>query len=1059
MHKSSFARTAAALVAACVGVSLDGAEVPLLNHTFTLPEGFEIELAAGPPLVERPMMADFDEQGRLYVADSSGSNDPVAEQLEDQPHRIVRLEDTDGDGRFDRSVVFADRMMFPEGVLYHDGAVYSGAPPSIWRLRDTNGDGVADERVEWHQGRTLTGCANDLHGPYLGPDGWIYWCKGAFAEQTHVRPGHRTISDRAAHVFRCRPDGSGFDSVMSGGMDNPVEVAFGPEGEVFFITTFFHQPALGLRDAIVHCVYGGVYPKVHGVLDTLQRTGELLPPLVELGPAAACGLTRYQSTGLGAAYQNNLFSTLFNLRKIMRHVLVPVGGTYASRNEDFLVSDNRDFHPTDVLEDADGSLLVIDTGGWYKLCCPSSQLAKPDVLGAIYRIRRIGAGRPADPRGLRLDWPNLDSKALVALLDDPRPAVRQRAIEGLGRQGSGALTALSAMLREGSVIARRNAVWALTRIEGAGAREAVRLALEDSDPGVQQAGLHSVAMHRDASALPRLVSLVTSPNPAIERKAAEALGRLENPAAVPALLAAAGDLRQALPTLLECENAGIDPAAVERVQEHALIYALIEIADPVATRAGLATGNPAIHRAALVALDQMDGARLEVEQVAPLLASADPLLRETADWIALHHPEWGGALAGFFRGRLAQTNLTGVERDELLRQLARFAGDLAVQECLAEAASNEALPRFNRTLALAAMGDANLQDFPASWLAAITGCLAVSDDDLVDAALNSLRQLPAPKEKAGPLTAAMLALARNPVVPAARRIEALRALPSPLGRLEPDLFALLLAHLTPRVAPGVRSGAAAVLAQAGLDHNQWLALADALREVGPMELNVLLEGFERVTDEAVGLRMVAALQGAGVLASARVDLLQRRLAQFPPAVQQAGSALLRELDVDPAAQAERLEKLLAELHELRGDARRGQAVFNSPQTACATCHALGYLGGKVGPDLTTVGQIRSERDLLESILYPSASFVRSYEPVRVFTKDDEDYSGILANETESELWIVTGADTTVRVAKSNVSEVRPGTVSTMPGGLAEQLSRQEAADLLAFLSGTRWGAR
>lgn len=1058
MRKSSFARTAAALIATCVGASLNGAESHLLNHTFTLPEGFEIELVAGPPLVERPMMADFDEQGRLYVADSSGSNDPVAKQLEDKPHRIVRLEDTDGDGRFDRSVVFADQMMFPEGVLYHDGAVFSGAPPSIWRLRDTDGDGVADERVEWHQGKTLTGCANDLHGPYLGPDGWIYWCKGAFAGQTYVRPGRRTISDHAAHVFRCRPDGSDFDSVMSGGMDNPIEVAFGPEGEVFFITTFFHHPEAGRRDAIVHCIYGGVYPKVHGVLDNLQRTGELLPPLVELGPAAACGLTRYESTGLGPDYQGNLFSTLFNLRKVMRHVLVPVGGTYASRNEDFLVSDNRDFHPTDVLEDADGSLLVVDTGGWYKICCPTSQLAKPDVLGAIYRIRRTGAERSVDPRGRRLDWPKLGSGELAALLDDPRPAARERALDQLGRRGAGALAVLRSILGQGSVTARRSAVWALTRMEGVGAREAVRLGLEDRDPGVQQAALHSVAMHRDAAALPRLLAFLSSTNPSHQRKAAEALGRLEDSAAVPALLAAAGGFRQALPTPQECELVGIDPAAVERVQEHALIYALIEIADPAATRIGLRSGNPAIHRVALMALDQMDGARLEVEQVAPLLAGQDALLRETANWVALRHPEWGGALAGFFRERLRRPAGTEAERAELLPQLARFAGDSAVQDCLAEAAANTVLPVPSRTLALAAMAAANLDELPARWLPAITRCLAAGEDNLVDAALGSLRRLPAPKEEVAPLSAALLALAREAGGPAARRIEALRALPAPLAPVEPALFDLLLDQLKPSVAPGVRSGAAAVLAKAGLDHAQWLALADALHGVGPMELNVLLEGFEGVTDEAVGLRMVTGLQGAAGLASVRVDLLQRRLAQFPPAVQQAGVALLRELDVDPSAQAERLEKLLAELRQLRGDVRRGQAVFNSPQTACATCHAMGYVGGKVGPDLTTVGQIRSERDLLEAVVYPSASFVRSYEPVRVFTKDDEDYSGVLANETESELLLVTGADSTVRVAKSNVAEMRPGTVSTMPGGLADQLARQDLADLIAFLSGTRWGA-
>src|SRR3954447_3794106 len=180
-------------------------EVRLNGHTFTLPAGLEVELAAGPPLVERPIVADFDEQGRLYVADSSGSNEKVEEQLRKKPHRIVRLEDTDGDGRFDRRTVFADRMMFPEGTLWYDGSLYVAAPPSIWKLTDTDGDGVADRRVEWFQGKTLTGCANDLHGPYLGPDGWIYWCKGAFAQQIYERPGRSPLVTRASHIFRARP--------------------------------------------------------------------------------------------------------------------------------------------------------------------------------------------------------------------------------------------------------------------------------------------------------------------------------------------------------------------------------------------------------------------------------------------------------------------------------------------------------------------------------------------------------------------------------------------------------------------------------------------------------------------------------------------------------------------------------------------------------------------------------------------------------------------------------------------------------------------------------------
>ncbi len=330
-------------------------------HTLTVPDGFEVELVAGPPLVECPVAADFDEQGRLYVADSSGSNDKLEQQLKDKPHRVVRLEDTHGDGKFDKSTVFADKMMFPAGAMWYEGSLYVGAPPSIWKLTDTTGNGIADKREEWMQGKTLTGCGNDVHGPYAGPDGWIYWCKGAFAKQTYERPGKTPFVTRAAHIFRCRPDGTGIEPVMTGGMDNPVGVTFTSTGERIFSTTFLQNPGGGKRDGLIHAIYGGVYGKINDVIEEHPRTGEIMPVLTHLGPAAPCGLIRYGSDAFGSGYQDNLFTCLFNLRKVERHVLIPDGSTFKTIDSDFVTSDDPDFHPTGVIEDADGSLIAGQT--------------------------------------------------------------------------------------------------------------------------------------------------------------------------------------------------------------------------------------------------------------------------------------------------------------------------------------------------------------------------------------------------------------------------------------------------------------------------------------------------------------------------------------------------------------------------------------------------------------------------------------------------------------------------------------------------------------------------
>ncbi len=1006
--------------------------VALNGHTFTLPPGFTIELVAGPPLVNRPIVADFDEQGRLYVADSSGSNDKVDKQLQDRPHRIVRLEDTDGDGKFDRATVFADKMMFPEGALWLDGSLYVAAPPSIWKLTDTDGDGVADQREEWFKGKTLTGCANDLHGPYAGPDGWVYWCKGAFAQQTYERPGRKPLVTRAAHIFRCRPDGTGIEPVMTGGMDNPVDVVFTPGGERVFTTTFLQHPAGGHRDGLIHAVYGGVWGKDHNVIDGHPRTSpSLMPVLTHLGPAAPAGLTRYESAVFGPEYKDNLFAALFNLHKVTRHVLTPSGATFTSKDSDFVVSNSLDFHPTDVIEDADGSLLVIDTGGWYKLCCPTSQLYKPDVLGAIYRVRKKGAPKVDDLRGRKIDWAKVESKKLTDLLGDPRPAVRRRAVAALGKRGRSVLNVLGGpVIANDSAEAQRNAIWAATRIDSPGARAAVRGALDTPEETVRQVALHSIGLRRDKEAVGMVCEMLGLKSAQNRRAAAEALGRIGDKAAVPHLLAA-----------LAKDN--------DRVLDHSLTYALIEIGDRQGTAAGLKHPSPRVRRAALIALDQMEGGGLEPKVVAAELNARDAALRETAWWVVGRHPEWGGALAGFLRDRLAAKDLSAAERDELASQLARFASGKEVQGLLAERLRDPAASRAERQTVLRAMARSRLKAPPESWLAALAQALTSGDPDTVREAVTTARQLPLPRQKAEAVVAALRKIGDDSKAPADVRLAALAAVPGGLGEVPPTLFDFLRGHLDREQLVAVRSLAAEVLAHAKLSREQLLALAEALKDVSPMEVDRLLEALARTTDEAVGLAAVAALKASPLRTSLRAEALKPRLAKFGPKVRQEAEGLYAALDADAAGQRAKLEKLLGTVG--KGDVRRGQAVFNGAKAACSSCHAVGYLGGKVGPDLTRIGSIRTERDLLESIVFPSASFVRGYEPVLVTTKAGKVVNGVLRKDAPDEVVLATGPNEEARIARADIEDIQPSKVSVMPAGLDQQLSPAELADLVAFL--------
>jgi putative membrane-bound dehydrogenase-like protein len=1026
---------------AAFAASAIAAEVKLDGRTFTLPDGFTIERVAGPPMVDRPIEADFDEQGRLYVTDSSGSSAKPDVQLREKPNRVVRLEDTDGDGTFDKQTVFADQMPFPEGAMWRDGALYVAAPPSIWKLDDPAGTGVAAARSEWFQGKTLTGCANDLHGPYAGPDGWIYWCKGAFAEQTYDRPGGRKpFVTRASHLMRSRPDGTGVEPVMTGGMDNPVGVAFTPGGERIVSGTFLQHPAGGRRDGLIHAVYGGVYGKVHDVLDNHPRTSpDVMPILSHLGPAAPCGLTRYESEVFGVDYRDNLFTTCFNLRKVVRHVLTPDGSTFKSTDSDFLVCDDLDFHPTDVLEDADGGLLIVDTGAWYKICCPTSQLVKPDVLGAIYRVRRTDVKKAGDPRRLKLKWDKLDGRALSVLLGDPHPAVRRRAIAAVGAKGFVAIDPIAEVFtsQTTSARARLNAVWALARIDEQASRLAVMAGLDDADETVRIAAAHALSAWRFEFAGPSLAVMLArdTSSPAERRVAAEALGRVGR----------AQDVNMIFAVLAKRPD-------VDRVLEHSLTYAVIEINDPAAAAKGLASESPRVRRAALVALDQMDDARPDRDAVVRELTSPDAALRETAAWIAARHPEWGAQLEFAFSKRLGGAGtLTDGEQAELRRQLASLAKSAAIRDLLTAWMSDGTTP--GRRVAVGAAADAGLKEVPVEWVTALTSVLHANDAALLSDGVAALRRLSLDKAQATEAAGPLLRLAARGDVPAAVRVEAVAAIPTGGHAIGGDLFKFLLSQLAPAEPATQRLAAAQAIGRVGLTRDQLLALTAAVRDAGAIEIDRLLAAFEKGGDEEVGRALVASLRESRGRKGLRADAVRARLAKFPQAVRDAAEPLLEELNPDAARQRAQLDELLATLPE--GDVRRGQAVFNNQTTACVACHAIGYVGGTLGPDLTRIGQTRGRRDLLESIVYPSASFVQSYEPVIVVVEGGANQGGLVRRNDANEVVVATGPQQEVRVPRAKVKEVRPSSVSIMPQGMEEQLSKQELADLIAFLAAAK----
>ncbi len=625
---------ALAIMQAFTPISL--AQTPARHETmvdgilFSLADGLRVEKVADQPLIKWPIVADWDSHGRLVVAESGGVSRPIQEQNKLGLHKIVRLVDEDGDGKFDRRIVAADTLAFPEGVLCIGDDILVSAPPIIWKLTDADHDGVCEERQVWFDGTTLTNCANDLHGPYLGRDGWIYWCKGAFGEQTHALVDGRMLKSSAAHIFRRHPDSTLIEPLISGGMDNPVEMAFTPEGEKFFTSTFLQHPGGGLRDGIAHAVYGGLHGKDHQVIEGHVRTGPLMPIMTQLGPAAPSGLICLETDHMlgslnGSAKDRFLSAALFNLHKVTAHRLIPDGASFRTEDHDLLVTERVDFHPTDVIEDADGSLLVLDTGGWYDLCCPTSRIDQKTAEGGIYRITSERS-RATAKRTAKLDWDSIDSEQAVSLLSDARPWVGRRAAEIVVRSADASVAPLRSIVDDANrdLDERLTALWTLCQVGTHDAISAAAHQLNSDEASLVQAACHIVSIHRYQAATSSLMELLHHPSAQVRRVAAEALGRIGDEDSIEPILAA------------------LEESSGDRHLDHSLLYALVEVTrrDPSIDLRKRAVSDKRL-LAAILTLEQLGrGDELDPSQLFKAAFSHHAPLRRAAIDVLSSHPEW-----------------------------------------------------------------------------------------------------------------------------------------------------------------------------------------------------------------------------------------------------------------------------------------------------------------------------------------------------------------------------------------------------------------------------------
>ena len=1014
------------------------------EERFTVAEGLAVSEAVSEGLVEFPMMATFDDRGRLFVAESRGTNFSREEYLEQKPGFIRMLEDTDGDGVFDRAKVFADGLTFPQGALWIYDSLYVMSPPSLWRLIDADGDGRAEKREELATGFDFTGNAADVHGPFLHPNGRLYWCHG---RKNFAIPdpdtGQIFHQGKGARIWSSTLSGGEVEPFAGGGMDNPVEIDFTNRGEIVGTVNLFYGRPRG--DTLTHWVYGGVYPRHDQpvAMQGLPRTGRLLEEIHNFGHVAISGMTRYRSGALNRSWIDQWLVAHFNTARITRTRTLREGATFrAAETETLFEIHDPDAHLTDVLEDENGDLLVLNTGGWFRNGCPTSHIAKPEKKGTIYRIS--AKGRPYQSID-RPAWNRLTAEQVSGFLDSDVPALQERAILELAARGDPSIPELRRLLQDpgSSVRERRNAIWTLSKMRFSESSDLIYDALVDPAPSIRQAAANAISvtrawqsiaanqpaereieLERNRTISGALARIVRSDEPPVAREAAAALGRMAETRAMGAILGRLGRVED------------------DSFLRHSLVFALIEMDDAEFTRQALESENPQVLSGVLQALDQMPSASLEVLDILPHLDSPSETLRETILEIAARNPTWDAALANQFFGWVDEP--TEIRQSVMSRMIPRFANAPPMHSIITLYLEGE---QEQQATALQWLSQADFGAIVPEWEEPIRRILETGPlSPLFESALSVLTR------QSGDLLIETLDrwIAEESVSPLLRA-KMLNTRNRDSRSLSEETFEMLLGLLESETDPSTRMESLELLTRSQLSAGRKTRLAQLAPALSYPELRSLLVVFRKVETVEQAVPLSLAISQSTGFERFDPDRLRQR---FRPA---GGAALERieerisRAETEAASRAEELDNYLKAIPE--ADPARGKELFLAGAGTCMVCHRIEEHGGQVGPDLSRIGEIRGARDLLESILYPDVSIARDFETFEVIEKGPDQISriGLLEREDLDSVTLVDAAARKTKIPRSRIDSILPLDRSLMPPGLHQLLGEKDLPDLVAYL--------
>lgn len=514
---------------------------------------WKIELYAAEPMIADPVAMEIDEEGRVYVVQNSGY--PL--DTEHKLGKIWLLEDTTGDGKPDKSTLFAAGLTLPTGVMRWKKGILVTDAPNVWYMEDSNGDGKADIRKPLLTGFAFSNPQHTVNSPVFGLDNWIYLAHEGFANAVVYAEkfGDRGSDIRFADTkdgpsvknerrnVRFRPDSLRIETTSS---TSQFGIAFDDYGhlltsnnsnharqEVIAARYLARNPDLmtgsSMQDVSDHGTAAQVFSIVKDPrFELLSGTGVF---------TSACGITWWQGGTLIAEPVHGI---------VHRDTWKESGATFkASRarpNVEFLASTDAWFRPVNFYHGPDGALYVVD---YYRKViehpewtsretAEAKDIYDGQTLGRIYRITPKDAALPF-VAGLRLG--KASDEQLVRYLDSPKPWWRRTAQRLLmDRRSDGAVGPLVQLAQSGaSPLGRLHALWTL---EGFGklAPNLIVGALNDADAGVREnaAILAEPKLASDPKLAAAVLKLEADAVPRVRFQALLTLGSLATPEAAAA---------------------------------------------------------------------------------------------------------------------------------------------------------------------------------------------------------------------------------------------------------------------------------------------------------------------------------------------------------------------------------------------------------------------------------------------------------------------------------------------------------------------------------------------